>query len=475
MSADICRMPATELVARIAARQLSPVEVTDAVLDRMDRLNPVLHAFCQPTPELARATAAGVAGKIARGEPVGPLAGVPVAVKDLIATRGIRTAMGSPAYRDFVPDEDDIAVERIRAADAVIIGKTTVPEFGYSGVGHNPVSPATRNPWNTAMTSGGSSAGSGAAVAAGIGPVALGSDGGGSVRIPAAHCGIYGLKASMGRIPLYPGCRDERYPGVSSWESLEHLGPMTRTVADAALLMSVLAGPDPRDRLSIPCGDVDWLAAPEGGVAGMRVAFSPDLGYLAVDPEVRDIAARAATVFEKDLGCTVEQADPGFENPFEAFWALVVASSDLAGMRAMADEHGAEMSPHLVEMLRRDWTAEELTSAGMVRKAVNNKMWRFMADYDLLLTPTLAVPPFPLHMQGPEIIDGRMVPATAWLGFTYPINLTGQPAATVPAGFTAEGLPVGLQIVGRHLADADVLRASAAFEAAAPWAGRWPR
>ncbi|HEY1974470.1 MAG TPA: amidase family protein, partial [Pseudonocardia sp.] len=161
--------------------------------------------------------------------------------------------------------------------------------------------------------------------------------------------------------------------------------------------------------------------------------------------------------------------------PFDAFWALVVASSDLVGMRAMADEHGAEMSPHLVEMLRRDWTAEELTSAGMVRKAVNNKMWRFMADYDLLLTPTLAVPPFPLYMQGPEIIENRMVPATAWLGFTYPINLTGQPAATVPAGFTADGLPVGLQIIGRHLADADVLRASAAFEAAAPWAQHWPR
>jgi aspartyl-tRNA(Asn)/glutamyl-tRNA(Gln) amidotransferase subunit A len=475
MSAEICRMPATELVARITAKELSPVEVTEAVLDRMDQLNPVLHAFCEPTPELARATAAEVADQIARGQPVGPLAGVPVAVKDLIATKGIRTAMGSPAYRDFVPDEDDVVVERVRAAGAVILGKTTVPEFGYSGVGHNPVSPATRNPWNTAMTSGGSSAGSGAAVAAGIGPVALGSDGGGSVRIPAAHCGIYGLKASMGRIPLYPGCRDERYPGVSSWESLEHLGPMTRTVADAALLMSVLAGPDPRDRLSIPCDDVDWLTAPEGGVAGLRVAFSPDLGYLAVDPEVRDIAARAAAVFEKDLGCTVEQAEPGFENPFDAFWALVVASSDLVGMRAMADEHGAEMSPHLVEMLRRDWTAEELTSAGMVRKAVNNKMWRFMADYDLLLTPTLAVPPFPLYMQGPEIIENRMVPATAWLGFTYPINLTGQPAATVPAGFTADGLPVGLQIIGRHLADADVLRASAAFEAAAPWAQHWPR
>jgi aspartyl-tRNA(Asn)/glutamyl-tRNA(Gln) amidotransferase subunit A len=371
-----------------------------------------------------------------------------------------------------------VAVERILAADAVILGKTNVPELGYSGVGHSPISATTRNPWNTDMTSGGSSAGSGAAVASGIGPVALGSDGGGSVRIPAAHCGIYGFKGSMGRIPLYPGCRDERYPGVSSWESLEHLGPMTRTVADAALMMSVLAGPDPRDRHSLPAGDVDWLGSVSGagsdGLSGLRVAFSPDLGYLAVDPEVREIAARAAAVFEKDLGCVVEQADPGWENPFDSFWGLVVADTDLAGMRAMVDEHGAEMSPHLVELVRRPWTAAELTTAGMVRKAVNNRMWRFMADYDLFLTPTLAVPPFPVHMQGPEIIDGHFVPATSWLGFTYPINMTGQPAATVPAGFTSSGLPVGLQIIGRHLADGAVLGASAAFEAAAPWAHLWP-
>ncbi|HWN31953.1 MAG TPA: amidase family protein [Pseudonocardia sp.] len=480
---EICRLSATELVRQIGAGQLSPLEVTEAVLARMERLDPLLHAFCTPTPELARAQAARVGEKIARGEPVGPLAGVPIGVKDLIATKGVRTAMGSPAYRDFVPDEDDVAVERILAADAVLLGKTNVPELGYSGVGHSPISATTRNPWHLEMTSGGSSAGSGAAVASGLGPAALGSDGGGSVRIPAAHCGIYGFKGSMGRIPLYPGCRDERYPGVSSWESLEHLGPMTRTVADAALLMSVLAGPDPRDRHSLPAGDVDWLgsvgsavtgAVTGAGIGGPRVAFSPDLGYLAVDPEVREIAARAAAVFEKDLGCVVELADPGWSDPFEAFWSLVVADTDLVGMRALADAHGPAMSPHLVEMVRRPWTAEQLTTAGMTRKAVVNRMWRFMADYDLFLTPTLAVPPFPVHMQGPEIIDGRFVPTTSWLGFTYPINMTGQPAATVPAGFTSAGLPVGLQIVGRHLADGAVLRASAAFEAAAPWAQHWP-
>ncbi|MGW0087186.1 amidase [Streptomyces sp. NPDC003393] len=474
MSDEICEMPATELVARIMAKEISPTEVTEAMLNRMEWLNPVLHAFCEPTQDLARSAAAEVTERIAHGHPVGPLAGVPISIKDLLAVKGVRTAMGSPIYRDFVPDEDDIVVERVKAAGAVILGKTTVPEFGYSGAGHNPVSPTARNPWNTKMTPGGSSAGSGAAVASGIGPVALGTDGGGSVRIPAAHCGIYGFKPSMGRVPMYPGARDERYPGASSWETLGHIGPMTRTVADAALLMSVLAGPDPRDRYSLPAGDVNWSTAPEGGIRGMRVAFSPDWGYMSVDPAVRAIAARASGIFEKDLGCTVEEAHPGWEDPFEAFWAVVVGDTDLAGMRALLDKYGAEMSPNVVEILTRNWTAEDLTNARRVRKAVNNKMWRFMADYDLLITPTLAVPPFPLYSQGPEIIDERMLPSTAWLGFTLPINLTGQPAATVPAGFTAEGLPVGLQIIGRHLADADVLRASAAFEATAPWASHWP-
>jgi aspartyl-tRNA(Asn)/glutamyl-tRNA(Gln) amidotransferase subunit A len=247
---------------------------------------------------------------------------------------------------------------------------------------------------------------------------------------------------------------------------------MTRTVADSALMLSVMAGPDPRDRHTIPTSDVDWIGCLSGDIQGLRVAFSPDLGYVAVDPAVREVVQNAVTVFEEDLGCHVEQADPGFDDPYAAFWGIVALDTDLRGMRRLAAEN--EMSPHLVEFLARPWTAEDLTDAVMTRKAVNNKMWRFMADYDLLLTPTLTVPPFPVHMQGPEKVDGRMVPSFQWLSFTLPINMTGQPAATVPAGWTQDGLPVGLQIVGRHLQDETVLRAAAAFEAAAPWHDRWP-
>ncbi len=466
---------ATTLAAAVCRKEVSAVELTKAALARVEKLDPTIHAFCTPTPEMALREAASVDRAIAAGEAIGPLAGVPYGIKDLICTKNVRTMSGAVAYADFVPDEDDIVVERMRAAGAVSLGKTNVPEYGYSGVGHNPVCDTTVNPWDVERTPGGSSAGSGAAVAAGLCPLALGSDGGGSVRIPSSFCGLVGMKASMGRVPLYPGTKDERYPGVSSWESLEHIGPMTRTVRDAALMLSVIAGPDDRDRLSIPSGDVDWLAAVEPrDLKGLRVAYSADWGYAAVDPEVRRIVGEAVRVFERDLGCNVEEAHPGFEDPYAGFWGMVALESDLKGLRAMVAEHGGKMTPHIVEFITRNWTAEELTGAVMTRKAVTNKMWRFMRRYDILLTPTLAVPPFALHVQGLEKIDGRMVQPFQWLAFTFPFNLTGQPAVSVPAGFTTSGLPVGLQIIGGHLADATVLKAAAAFEAAQPWVDAWP-
>jgi aspartyl-tRNA(Asn)/glutamyl-tRNA(Gln) amidotransferase subunit A len=466
---------AATLAGAVRQKQVSAVELAKAALARVEKLDPTLHAFCTPTPELALREAAAIDKAIASGEPVGPLAGVPYGIKDLICSKDVRTMSGAVAYAGFVPDEDDVVVERMRAAGAVSLGKTTVPEFGYSGVGHNPVGETTVNPWNIERTSGGSSAGSGAAVAAGLCPIALGSDGGGSVRIPSSFCGLVGVKASMGRVPLYPGTKDERYPGVSSWESLEHIGPMARTVRDAALMLSVIAGPDERDRLSIPTDDIDWLAAAEPrDLKGLRVAYSADWGYAAVDPDVRRVVGEAVKVFESDLGCVVEEAHPGFDDPYGAFWGCVAMETDLKGMRAIVAEHGDKMTPHIVDFIMRDWKAEDFTSALMGRKAVANKMWRFMRRYDILLTPTLAVPPFALHIQGVEKIDGRMVQPFQWLAFTFPLNMTGQPAATVPAGFTPSGLPIGLQIIGRHLADASVLQAAAAFEAVKPWADKWP-
>ena len=471
---EICAMDAVTISNKVRAKELSPVEVVNAALERMEKLEPTLHAFCTPTPDLAKRVAKRLEQQIMAGKDAGVLAGVPVGIKDLVCTAGIRTTSGSPWYKDFVPDEDDVVVERLKQAGAVIVGKTNVPELGYSGAGHNPIFETTRNPWNTAMTSGGSSAGSGAAVASGMVPFAIGSDGGGSVRIPAAHCGIFGMKASMGRVPLYPGTKDERYPGVSSWESLEHIGPMSRTVADGALMLSVIAGPDDRDRHSLPAANFDWMQCLRGDVKGCKVAYSSDWDYAAVDPQVRKVVDKAVDVFARDLGCNVERAHPGFGDPYYAFWGLVAVESDLKGMREMAEKHAGSMTAHLLEFIRRPWTAEELTGAVIARKAVVNKMWRFMRRYDFLLTPTLAVPPFPVDIQGPEKIDGRIVEPFRWLPFTFIMNMTGQPAATVPAGFTDDGLPVGLQIVGRHLDDPMVLRACAAFEQAQPWKDKWP-
>jgi aspartyl-tRNA(Asn)/glutamyl-tRNA(Gln) amidotransferase subunit A len=280
----------------------------------------------------------------------------------------------------------------------------------------------------------------------------------------------------MGRVPLYPGCRDDRYPGVSSWESLEHIGPMSRTVADSALMMSVIAsGPDMRDRYSLPKPDFDWLdVARPAPLQGLKVAYSADWGHAPVDPEVRRVVGEAVKVFERDLGCIVEEANPGWTDPGPYFWTLVAAESDLTGMRKMIAGRESEVSPHLVALVQREWTGAELTDAKRIRKMVVNKMWRLMQNYDLLLTPTLAVPPFTVHMQGPEMIEGKMVDTGRWLAFTFPFNMTGQPAASIPAGFTRDNLPIGLQIIGRHLDDPMVLRASAAFEAARPWAQVWP-
>jgi aspartyl-tRNA(Asn)/glutamyl-tRNA(Gln) amidotransferase subunit A len=307
-----------------------------------------------------------------------------------------------------------------------------------------------------------------------MGPFAVGTDGGGSIRIPASFCGLYGLKASMGRVPLYPGGRDPRYPGVSGWESLEHIGPLSRTVADAALMMSAIAGPDDRDRHSLPEPNFQWMETLKGDLKGKRVAYSADWGYALVDPEVREIVGRAVKVFESDLGCIVEEANPGWEDPFNPFITIALMETDLKGMRRLVQQHGNQMMPHLVEALKTPLSDEAITDALMARKTVTNKAWQFFRKYDLVLTPTTAVAPFSLGILAPPTIDGKAAGSSQWMPFAFPFNMTGQPAASVPAGFTRDGLPVGLQIVGRHLDDPMVLRASAAYEAVAPWKDRWP-
>ncbi len=466
MSDDLCWLPATDLSTLIRAKQVSPVEVAEAILARVEHLNPVLNAFCTLTADLARRAAKEAEISVMKGEPVGPLSGVPVSVKDLIFIRGIRTTGGSRIYADFIPEEDAIPVERLMAAGAVLLGKTNTPEFGHKAVADNPLFGITRNPWKLDLTPGGSSGGAGAAVAAGLGPLALGTDAGGSIRIPASFSGIYGFKPSFGRVPQYPG-----FPG---WESLSHTGPMTRTVRDAALMLDVLAGPDDRDRHSLPVEPGSFLVACEAPVKGLSLAWSPDLGYAAVDPEVSRISEEAAAVFET-LGCHVEAVDPGWENAEEIFGPLVAAEI-FAALADKLDGWRDRMDPTLVRFIERGRavTAVEYIQASSRRTAYARGVHAFLGRFDLLLTPTVAVPPFAVGTVGPREVAGRVGSPLAWMPFTYPFNLTGQPAASVPAGFTTDGLPVGLQIVGRRYADKTVLAASAAFEAARPWTSRRP-
>lgn len=470
---EIWRKSGAEQARLIKQEDVSPVDVLDASLQRIEDLDSQLNAFCVVDEEGAKEAAREAERAVENGDDLGLLHGVPIGIKDLITVEGMRTTYGSKLYEDFIPERDSVPVSRIRDEGGIILGKTNVPEFGYQGITDNAIFGKTHNPWDTSKTPGGSSGGSGAALAAGMVPFALGSDGGGSVRIPSSFCGLYGMKASFGRVPLFPEHRDPDLPGTNAWESVEHIGPMTRTVEDSALLLEVMAGPHHMDRHSLPDDGTDYLGATEEpDLSGLKVAYSQDWGFAAVDPTVREITADAAQVFE-DLGCTVDEADPGFPDAEEAFTATVAGSTDLKELRKALHEHAEDMEPVLVDILETEWTAMDFTEAYKVRQEVNLKMRRFMEEYDLVLTPTLAVPPFSVDSPGPTTIEGRRVGLFHWLEFTFTINLTGQPAATVPAGWTDDGLPVGLQIIGGHLDDELVLAASAAYEEANPWQDRY--
>ncbi|MFI5327984.1 MAG: amidase family protein, partial [Candidatus Rokuibacteriota bacterium] len=365
-----------------------------------------------------------------------------------------------------VGEVDAPYVRRLKEAGAILTGKTTTPEFGWKALGDSPLTGITRNPWNLGMTSGGSSAGAGAATAAGLGPLHQGSDGAGSVRVPSAFCGIYGLKPTFGRVPMWP---------VSNTDSASHTGPMTRTVADAALMLGVMAGPDDWDRQSLDAAPDDYAGRLRSGIKGLRVGWSLDLGCLQVDPEVGQVAKRAALAFQ-ELGCAVEDVKVSWPDTREMIHLMW--NAHYAGNYGQyLEEFRARMDPGLVAALEdgRRYSAEAYV-AMRGRKHVYCDAVRATFDtYDLLLTPTVSVAAFEVGRLNPVGFPQHPWDWFPWAGFSYPFNFTGQPAATVPAGFTASGMPVGLQIVGRRLADLQVLQASAAFEQARPWAQKRPR
>jgi aspartyl-tRNA(Asn)/glutamyl-tRNA(Gln) amidotransferase subunit A len=466
---ELCWMSAVELLGAYRSGELSPVEVTRAVLERIDDVNPKINAIVTPTSDLAMEQAKAAEVSYQKGE-AGALAGIPATIKDLITTKGIRTTYGSLLFEDYVPDEDAVLVERLKDAGVVIVGKTNVPEFGLVAVTDNLIFGPTLNPWDTKKTVGGSSGGAAAGVVAGFGPLAVGNDGGGSIRVPSSLCGSFGIKPHFGRIPSGP----KPYHG---WESMNAEGPITRTVADAALIMDVMAGPDERDRMSLPASDIKYLASTKGGVKGLKVAYTSDLAVAAVEPEVVEITKKAAFAFS-ELGCEVVEDDPGIPDMAQDLTVMVILET------VTEHEHHLEEAKEKMYTLYKPFLdlMDVFNGRDMVRVYYHREdMWdimrRFFGKYDLLLTPTTACAAFDLKeggMLNPETVDGKEATPASWIGFTFPFNFTGQPAASIPCGFTARGLPVGLQIVGRRYDEPTVLRAAAAFEAAHPWAGRHP-
>jgi aspartyl-tRNA(Asn)/glutamyl-tRNA(Gln) amidotransferase subunit A len=463
----VARLDASSLIDCFRTGALSPVEATTALLERTDRVNPSLNAIVTVTRDLALERAAEAEDRYRRGDTAGrPLLGVPFTVKDNILTKGVRTTMGSLLTRDLVPAVDAPPVERSHRAGAILLGKTNTPEYGWKGETSNRVFGTTRNPWDLRRTPGGSSGGGAAAVAAGLCPLAIGTDGGGSIRIPAAFCGIVGFKGSFGLIPVVPN---------GTLETLPHVGVLTRTVRDAALFVSVLAGPDPRDRLSLNPTGIDFVGAVDRGVDGLRIGWSADLGFATPEEDVLAIAAGAARAFE-EAGATVDGVDAaGLDDPYDVFALFFSAAmaaphvDDFDAVRDRLDPGRARIAEAAF-----DRSAPELAAALVARHRWHERMLELMEGYDVLLTPTMPIPPFRVGLDRPETVAGRPVTGLAWSPYTYPLNLTGQPACSVPCGVTADGLPVGLQIIGRWRGDEAVLRAAAAFERLRPWHDRRP-
>ncbi|WP_285030456.1 amidase family protein [Mycolicibacterium sp. lyk4-40-TYG-92] len=461
---ELCWMPALELSRKISDREVTPVDVAEAVLDRLSDVNPSLNAFVYHDPDQVMSDAKELTEQLAGRRPLPPLHGIPYSVKEVCAVAGTPVTSGIVPFKDQVAEHDEPVAARLKSAGGLFLGKTNSAEGGYKATSSNHLYGTTHNPWRHGMTAGGSSSGAGAAVAAGIGQLAQGTDGGGSVRIPAAVNGVVGFKPALGRIP------QTRLAG--RFHTFAYHGPITRTVGDTALMLNVMAGFDPADPLSLPSDHVDYVAALDRDIAGARFAWSPNLGFATVAREIEAICLRAVTAFA-ELGCTVDEADPGWGNPEQAMWEGVWAPVYSAMLDvADWDAHVGEVDEQFIELLRSGarLTAREIQRADAERGRMVDQMTAFMGDFDFLVTPVTTQPTFAADAFCPDSLSGAPLPhqLMGWV-LTYPFNMTTNPAISVPAGFTSDGMPVGLQIIGGLRADAQVLSVAAAYERARPW------
>ncbi|WP_115865682.1 amidase [Halorussus litoreus] len=473
-------LPASELADRIRAGDLSPVAVVDAFLDRIERLDGEINAYTTVRAEAARDEAREAALAVENGGPLGPLHGVPVAVKDLTRVRGTRTTFGSPVYEDHVPERDDTVVRRLREAGAIVLGKTNTPAFGRKTVTDNPVFGRTNNPWDLGRTVGGSSGGSAAAVAAGLAPLALGSDAAGSIRIPSSACGVFGLLPDVGRVPAGP-TRSDAFQNLLPYT---FLGPIARSVEDAALMLDAIAGPDGADPHSLPAPDESYRTALGSDASDLRVGYLPEFGDFTVSSEVRRVVDAAVEQLEA-AGAEVEEVDLDSELSWtEKHDALdwILQSRYIGLYEDLKRNEGVDLldtdlpiTPEVRSRVRKglDRSTTDLAEARRRRTTVYDEIRATLDGYDVLATPTLARTPFE-HDTDDVTVGGESVHDMHGWTLTWPLNLSGHPAGSVPVGIASDGLPVGLQVIAPRRGDRDVVRACNAIEDALPWRESYP-
>jgi aspartyl-tRNA(Asn)/glutamyl-tRNA(Gln) amidotransferase subunit A len=470
---DICYLSAYEMGEKIKTQELSSVEITETIIERIEKINPLLNAYCTTTFDIARDMANKADELVKKKEKLGLLNGIPTSIKDLMDTKGILTTYGSKLFENFIPEQNDIAVQRLIDSGCVILGKTNTPEFGCIALTNNKIFGETKNPWNIDLNSGGSSGGAASSVASGLGPLALGSDGGGSIRVPSSCCGVFGLKPTFGRIPNYPRI------GIH-FNSMDHYGPIVRYVKDAALMLNVMKGYHPRDNNSFPDDDINYLEILNEKPNKLKIGYSTTLGFGKIlDDEVKDNILEKVQHFDQ-FGWDVEEAKIKIKNPETAFKTLVTVGYAYDFQKNFKNR-AEDLTANLIGSIRLglDNTSMNIGKAKEKRKQLYEIMHRYFEEYDLLITPTIPCTAFkPEWLETGTIfptIGKKTLSIMSWMNFTYPFNLTGLPAASIPSGWSNSGLPIGMQIVGPRYDEKTVLQVSQAFEEIASWQDKRPK
>jgi len=466
---NIFYISATELSNIIRTQTITVEEITERFISRIEKLNPILNSYCTLTFDLAREKAKEADRKINNSEPLGVLEGIPTALKDDIEVKDIRTTFGSKIFENYFPKRDEIIVKRLRDAGVVILGKTNMPEQGFKGVTDNLIFGTTKNPWNLEKTPGGSSGGSAVAIASGMTTLAIGSDGGGSVRIPSSFCGVYGFKPTFGRIP------QDTLKFFGNLGSFVHIGPIVRFVKDVAIMMDVMCGEDDSDRYSLPKEKFSYAENVDKLFKKLKIGYSLDLGFVkAIDSEVKEKVLTGIQNFE-DLGYQIEPSNINLKNAESAMWILWNVGYAYA-LKPYLKEFENKIDPELRRTIEigLSFSVNDVKAAELQRETIYEEICKNLKKFEVLITPTTACLPFELNKSSPERIDNKEISPLEWIPFTYPFNMSGHPVASIPVGWSKEGLPIGMQIIGKRLNDLTVLQTSMAYEEIAPWQNMKP-